>query len=280
MKIGILGFGSIGKLVFASLSLNKELEVSYIDERSHARSQCGFTYKDLATNKTQYLIANRVLDLNALDLIILTTKTYQTKSALTNISLETPLVILQNGMGNEEQIKNPYILATTDCGAYVSENILNISHLGTITYDQHNALNLDLSFLSTSLIPWNPTDQINLMLFRKLVINAVINPITALYQIKNGEIFQYKALCNKLLDEIALISHRAHYPFSREELENFVYSVAQKTKDNYSSMCVDVKNKRRTEIDNIVGYLLKLASAYNIDPINLKMIYNQIAKYN
>ena len=285
MNIGILGFGAIGKLIHSCLILKQELNVTYIDERHyHNMESTQYILKSVATGEEKNICARRCTETDKLDLIILCTKTYQTRDAISTIKNiirpAVPIVILQNGMGNDiivrNCIKNPYILATTDCGAYVDDHILFATAFGPVTYDQKNSTNTDLKKLGTDLIAWEAADCIKEKLFRKLVINAVINPVTAIYDIKNGEILQHKELCDSVIAELYQISKSENYRFSQEDLRKFVYQVSIKTQNNYSSMHEDLKYHRATEIDSIVGYLLNRAKEYNIEVPKLKSLYEQL----
>ncbi|KAK3048975.1 2-dehydropantoate 2-reductase (Ketopantoate reductase) (KPA reductase) (KPR) [Extremus antarcticus] len=103
----------------------------------------------------------------------------------------------------------------------------------------------------------------------KVVINSVINPLTSLLDARNGSLlynFPLTRTMRLLLAETSQIirslpelhgvpnvSHR----FSPERLETLVVSMANKTKDNISSMLADVRAGRQTEIEYINGYIVK-----------------------
>ncbi len=54
-----------------------------------------------------------------------------------------------------------------------------------------------------------------------------------------------------------------------ESIREVVYSVAEKTSQNTSSMLQDVQKKKMTEIDSINGYIIQLARIYDIEvPVN------------
>ena len=284
INIAILGLGAIGKLIYSSLSAVHTLNISYIDERpSHLNQKRSFIFSNKLNGKEYEVKPSYCSNLSDQQLVILCTKTYQSMNALASINgkirPEIPIVILQNGMGNEQilqqSVPNPYILATTDCGAYVKNNKLCVTAIGTVTYDSLNICGLNLNSLS-GIVPWEPTDNINEAIFKKLAVNSVINPITAIYDLKNGEILQQRELCENLIKEIYTISKLNNFNFTRDYLRDIVYGVAKSTRENYSSMHEDLKYGRRTEIDSIVGYLLNQAKKYNISLPNLESVYKII----
>jgi 2-dehydropantoate 2-reductase len=142
---------------------------------------------------------------------------------------------------------------------------------------------------------WKPMAQIQLTMRRKLVVNAVINPLTAVMGCRNGEIFSTNAsyrimqrVCQEAADVYAaqiraetqawlsaLASQgedmekvavgRLPRALTRGRLEEECLRVAQVTKGNISSMLSDVRRGRKTEIEFINGYLLKLGSTYHVE---------------
>ncbi|MCY8521625.1 2-dehydropantoate 2-reductase, partial [Bacillus atrophaeus] len=53
-------------------------------------------------------------------------------------------------------------------------------------------------------------------------------------------------------------------------------AVCENTKDNYSSMLIDVYAGRLTEADAIIGYLLKEAEISGHDAIHFEFLYRSI----
>jgi len=101
----------------------------------------------------------------------------------------------------------------------------------------------------------------------KLIINAMINPLTAIFNCKNGQLFDQEprtTLMKALLVEAGAVA-RALLPasgrgadvFSDEQLTELVLSVADKTGQNTSSMLQDIRARRQTEIDYINGYIVR-----------------------
>ncbi|KAF9469856.1 ketopantoate reductase PanE/ApbA C terminal-domain-containing protein [Collybia nuda] len=142
---------------------------------------------------------------------------------------------------------------------------------------------------------WKPIAEIQTILRRKLVVNAIINPLTALMGCRNGDILNTAAshrlmqrICQEASDVYAaqvkagsqtwldsLTSQgmstenvaigRLPRALTRPMLEEEVLRVAKATKGNISSMLADIQHGRTTEIDFINGYLLKLGSTYHIE---------------
>ncbi|KAF2626066.1 hypothetical protein BU25DRAFT_432614 [Macroventuria anomochaeta] len=115
---------------------------------------------------------------------------------------------------------------------------------------------------------FSPPDLLQMQL-EKLAVNCIVNPLTVLLDARNGSILYNYALTRTirlLLSEISLVMRSLpelqYIPnvssrFDPGRLETIVVSVAQKTKDNISSMLADARAGRQTEIDYINGWIVK-----------------------
>ncbi|KAI4127482.1 MAG: hypothetical protein LQ347_004588 [Umbilicaria vellea] len=113
--------------------------------------------------------------------------------------------------------------------------------------------------------------------FEKLIINAMINPLTVIFDCRNGKLFsnfKILRLMRSLLSEashvIRSLPELQRVPgmearFSEESLDKIVLGVAEKTSKNISSMLQDVRAGRETEIDYINGYIVKRGQQLGID---------------
>lgn len=107
--------------------------------------------------------------------------------------------------------------------------------------------------------------------WNKLFVNAVINPITALTGGTNGIVLSMHlgGTVEKIVEECVQVARSEGIEADSESVLEFVYSVAEKTSQNTSSMLQDVLKGRITEIDSINGHLIRLAKKQMADvPLN------------
>jgi len=105
----------------------------------------------------------------------------------------------------------------------------------------------------------------------KLFVNSVINPITAITGQENGIVLsgQLSGTVQKIIREGVSVAQREGLETDVERILGVIYSVAEKTSHNTSSMLQDVQKKKMTEIDSINGYIIQLAKEYDIEvPVN------------
>jgi 2-dehydropantoate 2-reductase len=115
---------------------------------------------------------------------------------------------------------------------------------------------------------YSPPDLLQIQL-EKLAVNCIVNPLTVLLDARNGALLYNYALTRTmrlLLSEISLVIRslpelqyipNVQSRFDPGRLETLVVGIANKTKDNISSMLADARAGRQTEIDYINGWIVK-----------------------
>ena len=279
MKIVILGPGAIGSLWACCLSRAGH-SVSLWSQR-----QCDSIYLQQEHFPEIQFTSNDKDKLTSADLLLVTLKTPNVlpvieKIAL-NIAQETIVVLMHNGMGTAEAINtllpnNPLVIATTTHGAFRPKpnQVLHTGN-GYTELGGYNDGGKRCDFLQPVFehaLPktsWH-TDILT-PIWHKLAINCIINPLTAIDQVKNGDLSspKYQEVITLLIDEIRQVLNAEGLSITREKLITTVHQVIEATSDNYSSMHQDIFHKRPSEIDFITGYLLQRAKAHNISaPVN------------
>ena len=101
---------------------------------------------------------------------------------------------------------------------------------------------------------------------RKLLANVCLNPVTALFRVKNHQVLEPRCLpfVQALAAEAAQVLSREGVRTSPSEALRRVVAVAQATAGNRSSMLQDVLAGRRTEIEHLTGALLRLARRHRV----------------
>jgi 2-dehydropantoate 2-reductase len=122
-----------------------------------------------------------------------------------------------------------------------------------------------------------PEVNLKQLQLERLAVNAIVNPLTVLFNCYNGDLLHNFAISNVmhlLISEISLILRslpelqdlpNVSKRFSPGRLRELVLAVASTTSQNVSSMLRDVKAGRETEIDYINGYILKRARELGLE---------------
>jgi 2-dehydropantoate 2-reductase len=110
------------------------------------------------------------------------------------------------------------------------------------------------------------------LLWGKLVVNAAINPLTALLRVPNGALLERpttRALLAETASEAAAVAAAQNVTLPYPDPVAMVTSVAQRTAANRSSMLQDVLRGAPTEIDAINGAVVRTAEQLGVPaPIN------------
>lgn len=285
--ITIVGNGAMGSLLQTRCQqLNIEYQVMLKPNRSPVTRAQGII--ELNNSQCQTVSESNLIDDG---LVILPLKAYQIEACAQKLQLGSSvcLVLLHNGMGTHDQVaahfpNNPIIVATTSWGAYKSDkDTLMVTGIGKTQAGWLQKVGPSRVFEQQfeSLLPpttWH--ENIIEVLWKKLAINAVINPLTAINDIKNGELLaaEYLPYIQQISAEIAAVMEKLDIQTSPDNLVNTCMQVAQDTANNFSSMHQDTKYKRRTEIDYINGYVASQAKKLGIEvPINTQL-WQQIKK--
>lgn len=116
-------------------------------------------------------------------------------------------------------------------------------------------------------------------LWRKLALNCAINPLTVLYQCRNGGLQAHQCEVATLCAELAELLECCGQPAAAEDLHSEVQRVIQATAANYSSMYQDVANARRTEISYLLGYACLAAARHQLVLPHLQQVQARLVDY-
>ncbi|AMA52202.1 2-dehydropantoate 2-reductase [Bacillus inaquosorum] len=287
MKIGIIGGGSVGLLCAYYLSLHHEVTVvTRREEQAAAIQSEGIRlYKGGEEFRADCSADMRIN--SHFDLLVVTVKQHQLQSVFPSLERigKTNILFLQNGMGHIHDLKDwraghsIYVGIAEHGAVRKSDTAVEHTGLGAIKWSafddaEPDRLNVLLSHNHSDFPIRYETDWYRL-LTGKLIVNACINPLTALLQVKNGELLTtpaYLAFMKLVFKEACRILRLEN----EEEAWERVRSVCGQTKENRSSMLVDVIEGRQTEADAIIGYLLKEARLQGLDAVHLEFLYGSI----
>jgi len=200
----------------------------------------------------------------------------------------------QNGVGHIERIEHAidasqvYVAITTEAARRDTNSI--VTHTGNgNTQIGHMRGSLDEENLENSLIKWlnragfssQVSKTIDMDVYRKLMINAIINPLTAIMRIQNGELLdkpERLQWMKWLYEEIEAV-YQAKDIQVGSAMWDQVKHVCAATAANTSSMLKDVLAGSETEIEWINGSILRLAESTGVDPIYNRAVYTLVHSF-
>jgi len=133
-----------------------------------------------------------------------------------------------------------------------------------------------LDDLRAAGIPHEWSSDILTRLWRKLALNCAINPLTVLYQCRNGGLQAHQCEVATLCAELTELLQCCGQPAAAQDLQTEVERVIQATAANYSSMYQDVASARRTEISYLLGYACQAAARHRLTLPHLQQVYTRL----
>jgi len=292
-RIAIIGPGAIGSL-FGALLARSGHDLFLLDHRPQRALQRNTEGIHISEAESHWQVtvksSAKALEFGKADVVFICTKAYDTAEAVKQLpaltSPHTIVVSLQNGIGNAEKISEQTAGVRTVCSATGMGAFSDSS--GTIHWAGHAA---------TQLAPFGKTpvnaaqkieklinctgckaetvDNVSTMLWSKLLINASINPVTAIYKINNGELLNHKEalrIAYQAAHETETVANALGIRLSYDNPIEVLKKVCEETANNRSSMLQDIENHRKTEIDAITGVIITEAERLNIPvPANKKL---------
>ena len=264
----VLGVGAIGGL-FACRLQSGGADVTLLTKKGEQPSR-ELILKSGQEQRFQFPQQNLAIGQEPIEYLLVCTKAWAVESAIEAIaprlSATSVVVLLCNGMGLAEAVapligEAQLVVGSTTSGCRRSEqDELIVSGEGRTQLGS-----LDASLSPTWLSPWRQgvpdfewETDIRSVLLAKVALNAVINPLTALHGVTNGELLQppLQAITENVIEEVQSVLVSADATEIASALPAQVRAVCDSTAANHSSMRVDLEGGTQTEIDAIVGWLL------------------------
>ncbi len=295
MRIGIVGTGAIASLLAVRLFDVADVVMvgrwqAHIDAiRAH-----GLLFHDLdgAQRVVPVAATDQWHDLPPADAVIVLTKTYQAASALARAQAiakpAAPIVLMWNGVRDDDDFHAAF-------PGRVTHTIIltggTIDTPGSVRFTGSNTIQFGIPAGQAAqfmpLVEMIRASGIDVPLFAdmrslrwsKAVINAAINPLTALLGKPNGFLAtdeEARLLMATAAQEAAAVVTAMGIALTFNDAAAEALRIAQISATNRSSMLEDVTRGRQTEIDAIVKPLLIQGRKHNIATPMLQTVYDRI----
>ena len=215
------------------------------------------------------------------DCILLTTKTYDTASAVETIArwsgCRCPVVSMQNGCGNLEQLEQRLgcersLAARVITGFAIEQpGVVQITvsadqiHIGGcqrgVTPPFAEAL---ADALTQAGMPSKAVADIQQSLFAKLLYNCALNPLGAVLGVHYGALMEHgetRAIMDAVISEtfavIKALGGSTPWPDAEAYQQVFYKTLVPATYNHRPSMLQDLEQGKQTEVEAMVGYVAK-----------------------
>jgi 2-dehydropantoate 2-reductase len=276
MQIVVLGAGAIGSLYGAKLAAGNDVTLVGRAEHVNAIEEEGLRVEGLETKTVFVPAATRVTKLQPNALILLTTKVQDTASALqplvSLIGKDTTIVTLQNGLNSDGIVRAivaeraAVLRGITQFGAiYERPGTIRYMAKGHTLLENHERSVDIAAILNAAGLDCHISADITMEVWRKLVFNCVVNPVTAIVGCEVGGIVDPRLdpLKRLIIEECVAVARAEGIALEVDFLReiNATYAGSH----NIVSMRQDLLRGRTTEIDYLNGAIVTLGATHGLE---------------
>lgn len=286
MKIAIVGPGAVGLLLAGYL--HKTRAAIELVDRSPRRAELlarGIRWQGKEEDFSFTVpVAAGLKKPEEKDLVILCVKAYATESAtrmLQQAGYRGPLLTLQNGLDNPDIIArelpdSPLLAGVTSEGANLAAHD-HVRHagkgktsFGPMTPGKPAPAFVEelVSLFREAGLDAELSGDPRSLLWSKVLVNAGINPLTAILGVRNGRLLEIepaRRLMGALVLEAGEVARQKGVALTFDDAVAQAEEVCRLTAENYSSMYMDMKKGRRTEIDSINGAVVREGATVGLE---------------
>jgi 2-dehydropantoate 2-reductase len=280
MEIIVLGAGAIGSLYGAKLAADNEVTLVGRAKHVGAINSDGLRIEGIESQVVRIQARTEIERIGPDALVILTTKVPDSAAALRPVAPlvrdDTTILCLQNGLGSERIARTALgdqgivLRAITQFGAiFKSPGVIQFMARGYTLIEQHERSARLAAVLSASGLDCRVSPDIGADVWHKLVVNCVVNPITAILGCEVGGIAnpQLDPLKRLVIDEGIAVAAAEGVTFETDfmqEINDFF-----RPSHNIASMLQDLRRGRPTEIDYLNGAIVAIGAQHGVDcPVN------------
>jgi 2-dehydropantoate 2-reductase len=280
----VVGAGAIGSLYAAKLSNRCDVTVIARSAHVEAIERDGLRVVGVETFTARVRASATVEAVPPRTLVLLTTKVNDNDTAASMLAPlvgdDTVVLCVQNGLGSETIVKQAFarqgashvvvLRAITQFGAIFRDaGSVDYKVAGHTLIERHPRSAAIAALLSAAGLAGRVSDTIASDIWRKLIFNCVINPITSITGTEVGGIADPRLdpLKQLVVDECLAVARAEGVTFAIDFLEALtdVFGASR----NLASMRQDLLKSKPTEIDHMNGAVAALGARYGIPcPVN------------
>ena len=300
-KVAVLGAGAMGCL-FGGLMAEKGLDVVLIDvwkEHVDAINKNGLKMDGHGGDR--FIKIKATTDpstLKTVDAIIIMCKATALKTALTNskniIGDNTMLMSFQNGIGHEaimQEIagKDKVLGGTTTQASNIvgPGHIKNHGSLPSWIGEYEGGMSDRVSDLAETFTAHNletiAVADIKKRKWMKLFALTAIGPLSSVFNLHHTDLYitnknqkVSRSLGKQIILETRAVAKADGVDVTEDECLEMFNKIVDSNQTNKSSMCFDILNKRKTEIEFINGAVAKIGKNHGIKTPMNDLMYNMI----
>jgi 2-dehydropantoate 2-reductase len=284
MTIIVFGGGAIGSVYAAHLARHHDVTLIARQPHVDAVNRSGLQIGGRADLVAHIRASTKVDTIPPGAVVLLTTKVNGNRDAAMSIRNQvredTTILCVQNGLGGDEIVRSAIggraavLRGVTQFGAiFVGPGVIDLKVIGHTLIEAHERSAAIAEALTLSGLDGRVSADITTEVWRKLIFNCVINPITAMIGSEVG------AIADRHLDPLKQLVIDECVAVARAEGVSFETDFQQALRDvfgpsrNVASMRQDLLHRRPTEIAHMNGAIVARGRAHGIPcPVNAALV--------
>ena len=279
----VVGAGAIGSLYAAKLAAHARVHVIARPAHAAAINEHGLRVTGVESFTARLSASTSVDRLAPRTLVLLTTKVNDNRAAVEplapHLQSDTTILCIQNGYGGEAIVRDvtsaagrePVVLrAITQYGAIFNEpGVVDYRIAGQTLIERHAGSAAIADLFNRAGLNGQVCDAIAVEVWRKLIFNCVINPITAMIGTDVGGIAddRLNPLKQLVVDECLAVARAEGIVLAGDFLT--IITTVFGASRNIASMRQDLIKGRPTEIDHMNGAVVRLGARHGLAcPVN------------
>ncbi|HEY5823117.1 MAG TPA: 2-dehydropantoate 2-reductase [Cyclobacteriaceae bacterium] len=285
LPIYIIGTGAIGKALAVFLTLDNKNVIlirGSVDDQSVRTETLHVELRD-KTILTASVEVNTLSNFNELNgIVVLTNKSfgnYQLAQSLKNKTGQSPVVVLQNGLGVEQPFIDDVFPEIYRCVLFATSQKITertirfkpvaISPIGTIK-GSGAYLNRVVESLDNLNFHFKAVSDIQTIIWKKAIVNSVFNSVCPLLDIDNGIFHRNESaltIAKRVIRECVTIANASGISLSEEEVIESLVMISKASDGQLISTLQDIKNTRQTEIETLNFSIVNIAKKLNKESV-------------
>ena len=292
MKIAVVGLGGVGGYIGAMLKKSGADVVGFA--RGEHLKQIQKNTLQIIEDENSWHVDLEAKELDEmdgiLDVVLFCVKSYDLKSSYEKVSCHvdsnTTLISFSNGVSNGDTLRELSDSKVLDGCVYILSHIQEagvIRKKGKVFAavfggDEKATAILDDIFTKANLRTKTPSD-IKTAIWKKYIFISAFATLTSYYDKSIGFVYEHhKDEAEEILNEIANVAHAKGIEIATE-VQKSLDTASKVPYDSSTSMWLDFKNNKQTELESLSGYIVKEGMACGVGTPLMQKMYEKL-KFN
>jgi 2-dehydropantoate 2-reductase len=276
-RIAVMGAGAVG-CYYGGMLARAGHEVVLVGRAQHVEAvqRAGLRMQTSAFDEHVPMRASTTPDaVRGAALVLFAVKSPDTEAAgralAPYLERDAAILTLQNGVDNAERLAATLEREVISAAVYVAVEMAGPGHVrhhgrGELVIGRGSASDAIARAFAAAGVPVEISDNVNGVLWAKLIVNCAYNALSAIAQLPYGKLVQgveVPAVMRDVVEECLAVAGAAGVQVPGD-MPEAVRRIAQSMPGQFSSTAQDLARGRKSEIDHLNGVVVRKGAALGI----------------